>query len=94
MSVAAALAIETSVARLDAAPAGDVRRAIASGAFELKGDAKRTVTAMIAAADMHRPALRLTLGSTAYGSISTALGRRLSTLEDQKDIAFSTDRLD
>jgi len=75
-------------------PAGDVRRAIASGAFELKGDAKRTVAAMIAAADMSKPALRLTLGSTAYASISTALGKRLNALEDQKDIAFSADRAD
>lgn len=75
----------------EATPAGDVRRAIASGAFVLKGDAKRTVAAMIATADIEKPPLRLTLGSTAYASISTELDKRLRALEDQKDIAFSAD---
>ena len=55
-------------------PAGTpVRHAITSGGFSIKGDAVRTVDAMINTADARRPALRLTLGSTAYGSISKAL---------------------
>lgn len=76
----------------EATPAGDVRRAIASGSFDIKGDAARTVAAMIAAADMERPALRLALGSIAYRSISTALAERLAAIEAQRDVAFSADR--
>lgn len=74
-------------------PAGEVRRGVASGAFAIKGDAARTVEAMIATSDMVRPPLRLALGSTAYASISQALTQRLSLLERQKDIALSADQL-
>jgi NAD(P)-dependent dehydrogenase (short-subunit alcohol dehydrogenase family) len=73
-------------------PAGEIRRAITSGSFVLRGDAKRTASAMIAAADQKSPPLRLVLSSTAYGSISQALARRLAALEAQRAIAFSADR--
>jgi len=76
----------------DNTPAGEVRRAVSSGTFVLKGDAVKTVDAMIDAADAERPPLRLTLGSTAYASISKALVERLGSLEAQKDIAFAADR--
>lgn len=76
----------------DNTPAGEVRRAIAEGSFDLKGDAKRTVAAMIAAGDEAEPALRLVLGSTAYNSISPALSQRLAAVEAQRDLAFSADR--
>jgi NAD(P)-dependent dehydrogenase (short-subunit alcohol dehydrogenase family) len=77
----------------DATPAGDVRRAIASNSFAIRGDAGKTVAAMIAAADAAHPPLRLTLGGTAYDSISAALAERLRMLEAQKDIAFSADSI-
>jgi len=73
-------------------PAGAVRRAISDGSFEIKGDAGRTVSAIISAAESEKPPLRLTLGSTAYSSISQALSARLSTLEAQQDVAASADR--
>ena len=73
-------------------PAGELRRAIAQGNFAIKGDAQRTVDAMIAAADQAHPALRLTLGSTAYDSISTALTARLDALKAQRERALSADR--
>ncbi|WP_137153637.1 SDR family oxidoreductase [Rhizobium sp. FKL33] len=76
----------------DDTPAGEVRRAISSGSFVLKGDAGRTATAMIAAVDEAKPALRLALGSTAYNSISQALSQRLAAIEGQRDVAFSADR--
>ncbi|PRD41609.1 short-chain dehydrogenase/reductase [Phyllobacterium phragmitis] len=76
----------------DATPAGDVRRGIADGSFEIKGDAARTVDAIIAAADAERPPLRLALGSTAYESISRALEERLRAIRAQRDVAFSADR--
>jgi len=73
-------------------PAGAVRRAIRDGSFEIKGDAARTVSAIISAAESDKPPLRLTLGSTAYSSISQALSARLSALEAQRDVAVSADR--
>lgn len=75
-------------------PAGEVRRAVASGAFDIRGDAARTVDAMIAAADAEHPLLRLALGSTAYTSISRALTDRRYLLETQKEVALSADRRD
>ncbi|WP_157940898.1 SDR family NAD(P)-dependent oxidoreductase, partial [Agrobacterium bohemicum] len=78
----------------DDTPAGAVRRAISDGNFVLKGDAGRTVAAIIEAADSDKPALRLPLGSTAYDSISNALHQRLTALEAQRDVAFSADRAD
>jgi len=75
----------------DHTPAGDVRRAIASNSFAIRGDAGKTVAAMIVAAESAHPPLRLTLDSGAYHSISAALAERLTMLEAQKDIAFSAD---
>ena len=80
------------MAAYDATPSGDIRRARASGAFVLTGDATRSVDAMIAAGDADRPALRLALTSTAYVNISKSLTSRLSALEAQKAVAASADR--
>ena len=78
----------------DDTPAGEVRRAVASNSFAIRGDAGKTVAAMIVAADSTHPPLRLTLGGGAYGSISAALAERLKALETQKEIAFSADSAD
>lgn len=75
----------------DATPSGDIRRALASGAFALTGDAEKVVDAMIAAGDAERPPLRLALTSTAYRNISQTLAARLEALELQKAAAFSAD---
>ncbi|MFP3569984.1 SDR family oxidoreductase [Paraburkholderia sp. SIMBA_030] len=77
----------------DDTPAGDVRRAIASNSFAIRGDAGKTVAAMIVAADSAHPPLRLTLGGGAYDSIRAALAERLRVLEAQQDIAFSADSI-
>uniref|UniRef100_UPI003BAB9422 SDR family oxidoreductase n=1 Tax=Stappia sp. TaxID=1870903 RepID=UPI003BAB9422 len=89
---AANLVRPASMAVYEDTPAGAVRRAIDSGSFDIKGDAVRTVASIIAAADSESPALRLTLGSTAYESISKALGERLASLQAQREIALSADR--
>jgi NAD(P)-dependent dehydrogenase (short-subunit alcohol dehydrogenase family) len=73
-------------------PAGAVRRAIGDGGFEIRGDAARTVAAIIAAAESETPPLRLALGSTAYFSISQALSARLEAIEAQREVAYSADR--
>lgn len=73
-------------------PAGAVRQALDDGSFEIKGDAGRTVAAMIAAADSAKPPFRLALGSTAYASIRQALTGRLALLESQREMTYSADR--
>jgi NAD(P)-dependent dehydrogenase (short-subunit alcohol dehydrogenase family) len=78
----------------DETPAGVVRRAITEGSFEIKGDAARTVVAIISAAESETPPLRLALGSTAYSSISEALSVRLAAREAQRGVANSADRQD
>lgn len=75
----------------EATPAGDVRRAIASGGFAIKGDAERTVDAMIAAADAARAVPRLALGSSAFENIEKALTGRLDVLRANRDIAYAAD---
>ncbi len=76
----------------DATPAGVVRRAVTDGSFTIKGDAARTVDAMIAATDAECPALRLALGSTAFQSIGSALSGRLNAILAQQDVALSADQ--
>lgn len=73
-------------------PAGELRRALASGDLAIKGDAGNTVDAIIKITGMPNPPLRLTLGSTAYNSISHALKERLESLEAYKEVALSADR--
>lgn len=73
-------------------PAGEVRRAMDEGNFTIKGDAERTVAAMIRAADADHPDLRLVLGSTAYDSISSVLTERLAAIETQRAAALSADQ--
>lgn len=88
----ASLDVAEPSASYEQTPAGAVRRAISDGSFEIKGDAARTVDALISAARSDAPPLRLALGSTAYSSISQALSARLTALEAQKEIAESADR--
>ncbi len=81
------------MAEYEAGPAGEVRRAVQDGGgFEIRGDAGRTVEAMIACADAPAVPLRLTLGSTAYAAIRATLSEQLQALDAQKDIAFSADK--
>lgn len=72
--------------------AGELRAALMSGEFVVKGDAEKCVTAMIAAADAASPPLRLPLGSTAYDNIESALKMRLHALQAMKAVAYGADR--
>ncbi|TKI08867.1 SDR family oxidoreductase [Martelella alba] len=73
---------------------GQLRKALLSGEFAIKGDAGKCVTAMIAAADAAHPPLRLPLGSTAYSHIEAALKTRLDELKTLKTVAYGADRQD
>ncbi|MFL9926500.1 SDR family oxidoreductase [Herbaspirillum lusitanum] len=88
------LVVPTNMAIYDATPAGDVRRAIASGEFAIRGDAAKTVAAMIRCADADRAPKRLVLGSGSYERIRAALSARLIELEAQKAITCSVDALE
>lgn len=75
----------------DDTPAGAMRKAVATGGFAIRGDAGKTVDAMIAAADAAHPALRLALGGDTFTRLSAALAGRLRALEEQKATALSVD---
>jgi NAD(P)-dependent dehydrogenase (short-subunit alcohol dehydrogenase family) len=72
-------------------PAGEMRRALVSGAFTATGDSRKMAHIMIDSADQHPAPRRLTLGSGAYASIQEALMERLKALEAQKDLALASD---
>jgi NAD(P)-dependent dehydrogenase (short-subunit alcohol dehydrogenase family) len=73
-------------------PAGVVRRAVEAGYLRHPGDVSKMATAILDSADCPRAPLRLTLGSDAYRLIRDGLTARLADVEDQKDVAASTDR--
>jgi NAD(P)-dependent dehydrogenase (short-subunit alcohol dehydrogenase family) len=58
---------------------------------QMPGSQTRVVAAMIEAALSENPPRRLLLGSDAYSLVTDALKDRLSTFEQQKAVAFSTD---
>jgi NAD(P)-dependent dehydrogenase (short-subunit alcohol dehydrogenase family) len=72
-------------------PAGEVRRAMADGGFDIKGDPDKMADAMIAYADHDAPPLRLALGGATYPSIKTALEGRLAELEAHKATTLAMD---
>lgn len=80
-----------AMAVYDDTPAGEIRRAVASGAFAAKGDAGKMAQAMIDCVERNPAPRRLTLGASAYGSVRAALVDRLAALDAQKDIALAMD---
>jgi NAD(P)-dependent dehydrogenase (short-subunit alcohol dehydrogenase family) len=77
-------------------PASDFRklhRAIRANGAENKsvGDPQKMAVAIIRHVDNGDGPLRLVLGSDAYEDIKTALALRLAELEEQKELAYSTD---
>ncbi|MCC4298290.1 SDR family oxidoreductase [Aurantimonas coralicida] len=93
-SFGAGLDMSEPMAAYDDTPSGEIRHALVNGSFEIRGDAWRTVDAMIHAADADHPALRLALGSTAYQNIDRALTARLEALRQQKTVAFAADQIE
>lgn len=58
---------------------------------QMPGSQSKVAAAMIEAALSPNPPRHLLLGSDAYGLVTDALKERLSTFEQQKAVAFSTD---
>ena len=88
----AGIAIAPPIGAYEGTPAGAVRRGVKERTFEIKGDAGRTASAIIAAAESVKPPFRLALGSTAYENLTRELARRLAEIEAQRDVAFSADQ--
>jgi NAD(P)-dependent dehydrogenase (short-subunit alcohol dehydrogenase family) len=72
-------------------PAAAFRRMVEGGFVRYPGDLAKMATAILDAATCPVAPLRLTLGSDAYRLIRAGLTARLADLEDQKDVAASTD---
>jgi len=75
----------------DNTPAGDVRRAIASGAFPLTGDPQKMARAMLDIAQVQVAPRRLLLGRGAYERVHAALSQRLAELEHYREQAMGTE---
>jgi len=73
----------------DRTPAGDVRRALADGAFPLPSDPGKLVQAMIDHVDSGSTVLRLPLGPDTYEDVRAALLARLAEHEAQREVAYS-----
>jgi NAD(P)-dependent dehydrogenase (short-subunit alcohol dehydrogenase family) len=75
----------------DETPAGEVRKAIDNGMFEITGNPEKMTAAILSVAE-HTPApVRLALGKAPYYAIRNALRERLSELEAQKEITLAMD---
>ncbi|MEG8103656.1 short-chain dehydrogenase/reductase, partial [Xanthomonas hortorum pv. gardneri] len=72
-------------------PVDALSRALDDGSWVIIGDPERMVAAMIACTEQSPPPFRLVMGGSAYHAIRDALTTRLAALENQRDIAFSTD---
>ncbi|GAA3735375.1 SDR family oxidoreductase [Streptomyces tremellae] len=70
-------------------PAGEVRRALASGAFPLPNDAEKIAAAMIDLADSAETPLRLPLGVDTYADVHASLAARLAEHESHREVAHS-----
>ncbi len=74
-----------------ASPASHARRMIEEATSVPIGDPARMVEHMIASVDQEPAPRRLALGSDAWQAMQRQLSERLSALEAQKELAFSTD---
>jgi NAD(P)-dependent dehydrogenase (short-subunit alcohol dehydrogenase family) len=87
----AALVSPPTMQVYDQTPAGDVRRAVLSGAFPLTGDPHKMAREMLAVAQVHPAPKRLLLGSGAFDRVHAALAERLAALENQEIVARRTE---
>jgi len=84
-----ALDTAPTMAEYEDTPAGEVRRAITSGAFTLPNDPQRIAEAMIALVDSGATPLRLPLGSDTYEDVREALVARLAEHESHREVSLS-----
>ena len=70
-----------------ATPAGDIRRALAAGAFPLPNDPDRVAAAMIVAAETDPAPLRVPLGTDTYDDVRASYVARLDEIDRFRDVA-------
>lgn len=73
----------------ESTPAGEVRRAVANGAFTLPNDPQKIVQAIIDLVDSKATPLRLPLGSDTYDDVRASLVARLAEHDAHRAVAFS-----
>ncbi|MFE9644929.1 SDR family NAD(P)-dependent oxidoreductase [Streptomyces sp. NPDC006365] len=73
----------------ESTPAGEVRRAIASGAFPSPNDPHKIAQAMINLVDSGATPLRLPLGSDTYEDVRASLVARLAEHDAHRDTALA-----
>ena len=88
-SFAASLVTAPLMPEYDSTPAGDTRRAIADGSFEISGDPHKMVQAILESAGQEPAPLRLALGKDSYTDVRASLVRRLAELDGQKEVALA-----
>jgi NAD(P)-dependent dehydrogenase (short-subunit alcohol dehydrogenase family) len=72
-----------------ATPAGDVRRALAEGAFPIPNDPDRIAAAMIVVAETEPAPLRVPLGTDTYDDVRASYVARLDEHDHHREIARS-----
>lgn len=71
----------------DRTAVGEVRRALESGAWQIRGDATKMCDAILGFVDRGEKARRLALGADTYEELARTLDERRAELESQKEIA-------
>ncbi|WP_199431255.1 SDR family oxidoreductase [Qaidamihabitans albus] len=90
----AALATAPIMPEYDAGPAGDTRRAIADGSFELVNDPEKIARAIVDVVDAGKVPLRLPLGPDTYRDVRASLVARLAEHDAHRETALAVARDD
>ena len=89
-----ALATSPAMSEYDGTPAGEIRRAVANGTFQLVNDPARITRAMIDLVDRGEAPLRLPLGPDTYDHVRASLVARLAEHDAHRETALSVVRDD
>ncbi len=72
-------------------PSAQVRDALTSGSWVIKGDPTRMVDIMLKVSEEESPRLRLVLGADAHAGVSNTLSKRLESLKEQAGLSATAD---
>lgn len=72
-------------------PSAQVRDALTSGSWVIKGDPARMVDIMLQVSEEESPRLRLVLGADAHAGVSNTLTERLESLKEQAALSATAD---
>ena len=89
-----ALATAPAMPEYDRTPAGEIRRAVANGTFQLLNDPRKITRAMIDLVEHGEVPLRLPLGADTYNDVRASLVSRLAEHDAHREAALSVVRDD